>query len=136
MAENMPRIRNSIIVGIGGTGALAALYAKRSLIQFYEKIPHSVKFLILDTDNRRPMPLRVNIKGERYEAAKIEDHEFRYLSVDDPLNVIRVSSSIKKWWPEGIPATAVLNGAGGYRARGRLAFHAHAHEVKRDIKMW
>jgi len=130
MAENMPRIRSSIIVGIGGTGALAALYAKRALIQFYEKVPHSIKFLILDTDNRRPMPLKVNIKGERWEVAKVEDHEFFYLSVDDPLNVIRISSSIKKWWPEGISTKAILNGAGGYRAKGRLAFHAHAYRVE------
>jgi len=134
MAENMPRIRSSIIVGIGGSGALAALYAKRSLIQFYEKIPYSIRFLILDTDNRRPMPLKVNIKGERWAVAGIEEHEFRYLSVDDPLNVIRVSPSIKRWWPEGIPTRAILNGAGGYRARGRLAFHAHAHEVDGVIK--
>lgn len=71
MSENMPRIRSSVIVGLGGTGALAALHAKRALTQFYEKIPYNVKFLILDTDKRRPMPLKVNIKGERWEVVKI-----------------------------------------------------------------
>ena len=95
MSKNMPRIRSSVIVGLGGTGALAALHAKRALTQFYEKIPYNVKFLILDTDKRRPMPLKVNIKGERWEVVKIEESEFLPLSVDDPLNLISVSDSIK-----------------------------------------
>ncbi len=134
MNENLPRIRSSIIVGIGGTGALAALYAKRSLIQFYGEVPKVVKFLVLDTDNRRPYPTKVNLKGSQWKKVGIDDHEFLYLSVDQPLKVIELSPSIRKWWPEGIPTKSILNGGGGYRARGRLAFHAHADRIQGIIQ--
>ncbi len=130
MNEGIARIRRSVVVGIGGSGIQVVQFIKRALIQFYEKIPYSIKFLAMDTDSNRPSPLRVNIKGERTTVVGIREDEFHYLNVENPLNVIQTSPAIKQWWPKGIPVNAILHGAGGYRARGRLAFHAYAHKVE------
>lgn len=134
MSETMPRIRRSLIVGIGGSGSLAALHAKKALIQFYGVVPYAVKFLVLDTDARSPIPLKARLIGKQPQKVEMEDYEYLYLAVKDPLNVIDLSPAIQSWWPEGIPTKAILNGAGGYRARGRLAFFNHADNVQRHVR--
>lgn len=125
-----PTIRRTTIIGLGGTGALTILHIKKMLYQFYGAIPLAVRFLVLDTDSRLPQGLRVSLKGERWGLATIDEKEFLYLSVRNPLDVISSSETIKRWWPEGLPVKALTHGAAAYRARGKLAFHAHAEEVE------
>jgi hypothetical protein len=129
----MPNIRKTLIVGLGGTGALAVQSVKKTLLQFYGVIPHAVKTIVLDTDNRLPEPKRVYDKEGRLILVKIEPSEFLYLPVEHPENV-KETKSIKRWWPEGIPTRAIFSGAGAYRAFGRLAFHAHVKEIGDTLK--
>lgn len=129
----MPRIRRSIIVGIGGSGALTVVSVKKKLYQFYNDIPLCVKFIVLDTDSSLPQGLRVSIKGgEEWRLAEIEKNtEFMHLPVNEPQYLIGNSDFIKNWWPEElIDMGAISDGAGQFRARGRLAFHAHASDVR------
>ena len=125
-----PTIRRSVIVGLGGTGALTVLNIKKALYQFYGTTPLSVRFLVLDTDPRLPEDARVFLREGRWEFIEIGKKEFLYLPVRDPLEAIRSSEPIKRWWSEGLPTRACTAGAGAYRALGRLALHCHAREVK------
>lgn len=127
-------IRRTIIIGLGGTGALTVLYVKKMLYQFYGDLPLAVKFLVLDTDRRLPDPLKVVPLGKEITAVEIKEKEFFYLPVNDPEGVIRSSESIKKWWPEPLPPQSAINGAGQVRAIGRLAFYAHARHIKETLE--
>lgn len=127
-------IRRTIVIGLGGTGALTILYVKKMLYQFYGDIPLAVKFLVLDTDNRLPDPLKVVPLGKEIISVEIKEKEFLYLPVTDPEGVIRSSESIKKWWPEPLPPQKAINGTGQFRATGRLALYAHARHVKEALE--
>jgi len=127
-------IRRTVIIGLGGTGALTVLYVKKMLYQFYGDIPLAVKFLVLDTDRRLPDPLKVVPLGKEITSVEIKEKEFLYLPVTDPEGVIKSSESIKKWWPEPLPPQSAINGAGQVRATGRLALYAHARHVKETLE--
>jgi hypothetical protein len=126
--DKKPLIRRTAVIGLGGTGINTILHIKKILYQYYRQIPLSISFLALDTTQNQEKSLRFRLDGKRH-TVKLEPHEFFYLSVDNPLEVIQASPSISGWWPEQLPTQAITKGAGGIRAVGRLAFCAHAAEI-------
>lgn len=127
-SERRPLIRRAAIIGLGGTGVTTILHIKKILHQYYRQIPLSINFLALDTTDVSEKTVRFRLDGKR-QTVKMEPHEFFYLPVDNPLELIESSDSIRHWWPEQLPARAIKKGAGGVRAIGRLALHAHAPDV-------
>jgi hypothetical protein len=126
--EKKPLIRRTAIIGLGGTGVSTILHIKKILHQYYRQIPLSVSFLALDTTQNQERALRFRLDG-KWQTVRLEPHEFFYLPVANPLEVIQASPSISEWWPEQLPTRAITMGAGGIRAVGRLGFCAHAAEI-------
>lgn len=134
MRNVQPTIRRTLIIGLGGTGLLSVLHTKKTLLQYYGQNPMAVKFLVLDTTTQSmEKSLRYIHEGTEFRDVRVELQEFIYLSVNNPLRVIESSPAIQRWWPEGIPTRAVINGAGAIRALGRLAFYNHATIVMERI---
>lgn len=126
MAEKK-KIKKTLVIGLGGTGATTILYLKKIFMEQFGKIPVAIQFLSLDTDRgTRESSLTTPLLNEKVE---IKDDEFLHLGVQNTLETIKASESVKEWWPEGLPALSVRNGTGAIRALGRLAFYAHSHEI-------
>ena len=125
--------RRTMIVGLGGMGVRTALYIKKVLYQYYGDTPKSVQILVLDTDqsDMDRSILATNKIGEK-KFITLNQEERMYLDVDLPLEVIK-DPSIQDWWPKGLPTSTVINGAGQIRALGRLAVHAHAENVRKQL---
>ena len=118
-------IKKTILVGLGGTGRDAVLYAKRMLTKVYGKqIPSAIKFLVFDTTASKSLD----------EDIKLDPTEFNYLKVTNVENVLKFRNHIRKWFPERTPSRAILDGAGQVRALGRLALHANFSEIKKSIE--
>lgn len=127
-------LRRSIIIGLGGTGILTVLQAKKSLYQYYGDIPPCVRFLVFDTDRYKKDQFFIRVQTlEGMKLLNLEPHEFVYLDVKNPLDLVKMSPSIASWFPDTLPVKAIIDGAGAIRAVGRLALHAHANDVVKSL---
>ena len=133
----------TLIVGLGGTGALTV----RALKWLYQQLPEDEKiaagFLAIDFDRSA---LEDAAGGK---LAELTEDEFLYLkpeSIQEPLaNLDRTHDdnlawrSVHKWFPNRkdvqIPLSeAEANGAGQFRALGRLGFFLHADRIENTLR--
>ncbi len=126
--KSIPEFKKTILIGLGGAGKLILTHIKRLLIDHYQIVPPSIKFLSLDTD-LVPISIRSDLSETEYS---LDEHEFLYLKVDQPIQFIE-NSSVKKWFIKPLPAGSIAKGAGAIRQIGRVAFFYHLNEFKRRI---
>lgn len=133
----------TLIVGLGGTGALTV----RALKHAYEQLPIAERvpagFLAIDFDRSA----LVDAAGERL--AELNEDEFLYLkpeniqdtlaNLDRTLDDSPAWKSVHAWFPDRkevqIPLSETeANGAGQFRALGRLGFFVHADRIEDTLR--
>ncbi len=120
-------LRPTVIVGLGGTGCDVLLNIKKHLWDAFGKVPDIVRLLAFDTTMSHDLKLTTN-DGEKLE---LDAAEFHNLTVAAPQSVVQpgVNPHIDRWWPANTRISAILNGAGQVRARGRLALFANSGDA-------
>ncbi|MFC2172930.1 tubulin-like doman-containing protein [Acidobacteriota bacterium] len=119
----MRGVTKAIVIGLGGTGALGVLHAKKRLIDVYGEVPPTYKFLVFDTAPQIPLQLE---DGE----LRLEDGvEFHHFTVDKVKNVIK-HDDIAVWFDPEVSVSAIKNGAGQKRHVGRISLFRHYPEIK------
>ncbi len=121
------KLKKSLFIGLGGTGARALLYAKRKLIKVYGEIPPMIRFLVLDTD-----PKMKQLRGEEGEMLTFGKREFLHIAVPNGLKYIEAKEHISNFFPEKNKknAGAINKGAGQIRSLGRLALFFNHQNVR------
>ena len=123
------KLKRSLFIGIGGTGANAIIHTKKRFIDAYGEIPPLVGFLEIDTDQDT---INTKVKSNLGEDIKLSNSEFLYTRVRDaqrPLKAHR--NTLFSWVPEkNIPLTLrMLHGAGQIRSNGRFALHFNHSKI-------
>ena len=117
MNTSRPEFKKTILIGLGGGGKLVLTYLKRFFLDSYNVVPPSIKLLSLDTDVA-PISIRSALSEKQFS---LDDHEFLYMRVDQPVEFIK-NSSVKKWFIKPMPVGSISNGAGAIRQIGRWHF--------------
>ena len=107
MAKGIPRLKRTILIGLGGAGKLILTHLKRLFIDEYNVLPPSIKLLSLDTDDNSIF-VRSALNETQYS---LNDREFLYLKVDQPTDFIK-NSSVNRWFIKPLPASSIAHGAG------------------------
>lgn len=125
------RLKRTVIIGLGGTGKWALLYAKKKFLETFGEEPPLVKFLLIDTTaaNNGYLAADNGLKA-RLQASEILHIEARGASL-----LPKVHDEIREWFPPKADLKAnILAGAGQIRALGRLAFFANASLVYENLR--
>lgn len=137
-AQNIIRIRPTLLVGLGGTGGDVLLRVRR---RFYEKFGNLQEFPIvgylwIDTDRSEKHILAPEIKN----FATFADSERAIVTLEDTTAITQhldnpENRGIKDWWYPGLSKMGtVTEGAGQIRAYSRLAFFKHSSEIRADLE--
>lgn len=120
------KLKKTLYVGVGGTGAEAVLKAKCNFIDAYGEIPPMVGFLVIDTNTGTD---NLNATARNGQIIKFEPDEIQIITVRDASSVYQMHKSEFAWLPEqnvqyltGIRAT----GAGQVRSNGRFILRHNA----------
>ena len=137
----MPQKPNpALVIGLGGTGQWVLTYLKKNLLETYQKIPDTVKFIAFDSTSsqseaRVPWQIDKVSKEEKTEVGNVtlDDSEFVYLGG----NIQRICYEIAKenrhthigswlqaqWYLQSVDSNAfdISGGAGMRRPFGRMA---------------
>ena len=149
---NKPKIRKSLFIGLGGTGASTLLALKKRFFEVYghidkqDGVPRFAQFLAFDTD--APGTRKLNFQNVQNTSLGIE-RDIRF----EPSEVIGVQAPnvkefiqdeqnqklYKYWMPLGNEKLLKgLNnldeGAGQVRLFGRLAYHWNAHKIATTLQ--
>ena len=149
---NKPKIRKSLFIGLGGTGASTLLALKKRFFEVYghidkqDGVPRFAQFLAFDTD--APGTRKINFQNVQNTSLGIE-RDIRF----EPSEVIGVEAPnvkefiqdeqnqelYKYWMPLGNEKLLKgLNnldeGAGQVRLFGRLAYHWNAHKIATTLQ--
>ena len=149
---NKPKIRKSLFIGLGGTGATTLLALKKRFFEVYghidnqDGVPRFAQFLAFDTD--APGTRKINFQNVQNTSLGIE-RDIRF----EPSEVIGVEAPnvkefiqdeqnqelYKYWMPLGNEKLLKgLNnldeGAGQVRLFGRLAYHWNAHKIATTLQ--
>ena len=148
-----PKIRKSLFIGLGGTGAHTLIALKKRFFEVYgqydghDGAPNFVKFMVFDTDpvgtrescripavRNQALDTPRDIVFEHSEVISVAAKDCQYF-VKDAAN----ADWFERWMPLG--NNRVLDGlnnldrgAGQVRMFGRLAFFWNAANIKRSIK--
>jgi len=131
----MPRA--AVIIGLGGVGKVVLMKMRRLIVEEYgslSALPH-VRFLHVDTYKARGgepgQNFDIKVLGEDILFDKgTERVELSHNLEGDPIG----HPNVKEWYPDNLPVNCkFVEGAGGVRAFGRLAFHYNVHEFRRSL---
>ena len=148
-----PKIRKSLFIGLGGTGAHTLIALKKRFFEVYgqydghDGAPNFVKFMVFDTDpvgtrescripavRNQALDTPRDIVFEHSEVISVAAKDCQYF-VKDAAN----ADWFERWMP--LANNRVLDGlnnldrgAGQVRMFGRLAFFWNAANIKRSIK--
>ncbi len=118
--------RPTVVIGLGGTGFGAVLKLKKHFIDAYGSVPPIVRFLTIDTTENTEHSER----ARNGSLVTLEPNEQYVLSIANPAGLVSGNNAhIDQWWPQNIPVTAIVAGAGQVRARGRLALFAKSSDI-------
>jgi hypothetical protein len=125
------KLKRTVLIGLGGTGKRALLYAKKKLLEAFGEEPPLVKFLLIDTTAaNNDHLLTADGKKARLQASEILHIEARGASL-----LPKVHDEIREWFPPKADLKAnILAGAGQIRALGRLALFANASLVYENLR--
>ncbi len=117
------KLKRTLFIGLGGTGAEAILHTKRNFIDAYNEIPPMIGFLAIDTDKA---VTNKKLKSKLFEDVKIEGNEFVYSKVMAAKSAYLANkNSLFNWLPEENEKSLkdMVYGAGQIRSNGRFALH-------------
>ncbi len=124
------KLKKSIFIGLGGTGARALLHAKGKIRSIYGEIPPMIRFVVLDTD-----PKLKSVRGPDGETVTFTKNEFLHISVPNGLKFIEAHEHVDQFFPDENKknAGAITKGAGQIRSLGRLALAFNYRDVRERL---
>lgn len=131
----MAKLRRTLLIGLGGTGIKAILYAKKMFYENYGQIPPMIGFIGMDTD--KPGLSNSSVIANDGTKISLNKSEQLCISVDTPTAIYsnNRSSRLFDWMPEcnvqGLTALSI--GAGQMRSNGRFAITVNETNVKSFI---
>ena len=140
------KLKRSLFIGLGGTGAKSLLHTKKKFIETYGEIPPMVSFLSIDTDSDlKDMFLEKDLNGyhrtqhgNQSDLIRFEKSELIHARVPNAVSAyMKNKDTIFSWVPEK-NAHAIRNlesGAGQVRSNGRFALHFNNHKIIRSVEL-
>lgn len=128
------KLKRTLFIGLGGTGAEAILHTKKNFVDAYNEIPPMIGFLSIDTDRAIT---NKKIKSKLFEDVKIEGNEFVYNRVMAAKSAFLARKDELFSWlpPENIPSLKdMTHGAGQIRSNGRFALHFNYNAIHDAIE--
>lgn len=127
-------LRQTLYVGLGGTGATAILKAKRNFMDAYGEIPPMIGFLEIDTNNH----ITEEEVSDKYgKPVTFDPNEVLVISVQRAMAVYAKHTSDFDWIPgENVPylSSIAAVGAGQIRTNGRFILKYHNKQVNTWIE--
>lgn len=130
------RLRRTVIIGLGGTGKKALLYAKKRLVETFGEEPPLIKFLLIDTTSANTDALKAYLpSSEGFKEVRLKASEVLHIEARGASLLPQVHDEIREWFPPKVDLKAnILSGAGQIRALGRLALYANASLVYENLR--
>lgn len=121
--NNLPELRPTFVLGLGGTGVKGVLHAKLAFLKRFKKIPPFIKFLAIDTTAQVRLQEVDLAPGEEF----MNIGGLNLNSIVDAINRGDAEyRNLRKWFPPRLRPGQITFGAMGVRAIGRLLyFHRH-----------
>lgn len=128
----MPKIKRTLYMGLGGTGAKILLKIKKNFMESYGTIPPMVGFLIIDTDRNILSYKETTRNGID---VRMDNSELLYCTAQNAAAIYRQNRDMREWVPEQNVNSLTLiqgNGAGQVRSNGRfIAYFNHQTIIDR-----
>ncbi len=117
--------RPTVFIGLGGTGCKSVAAIRRQFQEhFPEHVPECFQFRAFDTDT-----------SIKYRELDLGEH-LHHITVFQPTEFakgLREGPHAQTWIHEDFSAENMTSGAGGFRARGRLAFFFNATMISEAV---
>jgi len=123
------KLKRTLFIGLGGTGAEAILHTKRNFIDAYDEVPPMIGFLAVDTDKA---VTNKKLKSKLNVDVKIDGNEFVYNKVMAAKSAfIAHKDTLFNWLPEKNIGSLkdMVHGAGQIRSNGRFALHFNYNSI-------
>lgn len=116
----MPKIKRTLYVGLGGTGAKILLKIKKNFIESYGQVPPMIGFLVIDTDRAI---LKVSESTNRGQKVLMDNSEMLCCTALHAQAIYQTNKKMNDWVPgENVNSLSLImgNGAGSVRSNGRF----------------
>jgi hypothetical protein len=127
------KLKRSLFIGLGGTGATSLLHTKKRFIETYGEVPPMIDFLVIDTDSATQNNFVLNNHNKKTE---LSPNQFVYAKVKDAKKPLeRFKDDLFNWVPsENWDLTQKMtHGAGQVRSSGRFALHFNHSDIYRAV---
>ena len=128
------KLKRSLFIGLGGSGAEAILHTKRKYMDSYGEIPPMVGFLSIDTDQGAR---NIELKDNHGEPVTFDGSEFIYTQVTRPTDAYeRKKDTLFQWFPEENVKLMLkmVQGAGQIRSNGRFSLFFNYNIIMNAIR--
>jgi hypothetical protein len=128
------KLKKTIYIGLGGTGASVLRKVKKCFIDSYGEIPPMIGFLAIDTDSAENNKSETSNRGE---TIKLDANELLYCTVKGALSVYQTNPKSYDWVPtKNVDklSSIVGFGAGQVRSNGRFIAYYNHEKIKSNIQ--
>lgn len=134
-AKQVRKLKRTVLIGLGGTGKRALLYAKKHFLETFGEEPPLVKFLLIDTTSANTDSVSAKTPDGPTEKARLKASEVLHIEARGASLLPQVHEEIRGWFPPKADLKAnILSGAGQIRPLGRLALFANATTVYENLR--
>lgn len=129
----VPKLKRTLYIGLGGTGFKTLLYTKRAFIETYGEVPPMIKFLAIDSDQNQ---YQTTSLPSSHGEIKFNQSEASDISVYDVEDVVQGNRDSFSWLPDQNLRAVVdlVNGCGMVRTNGRVAFALNYRKIRQNIQ--
>lgn len=128
------KLKKTLYIGLGGTGAAILLRVKKCFIDSYGEIPPMIGFLAIDTDTAS---FNKEVLSNLGKSIKLEDNELLVCTVKHALPTYRNNPRVYDWVPsENVSKLSSIagQGAGQVRSNGRFIAYYNYTRIEDTIK--
>ncbi len=128
------KLKKTLYIGLGGTGAATLLRVKKCFIDSYGEIPPMIGFLAIDTDSA---DYNKEVTSNIGKKIKLEQNELLVCTVKNALSVYRNNPSEYDWVPaDNVNKLSSIagQGAGQVRSNGRFIAYFNYQTIQNYIQ--
>lgn len=128
------KLKKTLYIGLGGTGAATLLRVKECFIDSYGEIPPMIGFLAIDTDTAA---YNKEVTSNTGKSIKLEQNELLVCTVRNALPTYRNNPKIYDWVPtDNVSKLSSIagQGAGAVRSNGRFIAYYNYKSIEDNIK--
>lgn len=128
------KLKKTLYVGLGGTGAATLLRVKKCFIDSYGEIPPMIGFLAIDTDTAA---YNKEVTSNVGKSIRLEQNELLVCTVKNALPTYKNNPKIYDWVPsDNVSKLSSIagQGAGAVRSNGRFIAYYNYKTIEDNIK--